>query len=425
MMKKKILILYLILVLSLLLERLKAQAILELPSIGCGRLLNVNQFGADRGADGTILNPGICLGRIGRVAENPSRMVDTNINSYGRLYIGVGAAINCRMFLAAYRNDGIKFSANKPIYIDIEAQGFNFNSTIDNVNVLFYNGSNFVSRQSLGGKFFIDFGGNAARKLVKFIPPAQWDRIEIETKELAGIGFTFSEIKVYNIFSEFYRLQNLNFNLQPSDKTILEGASTNMQTSIVSGNGIPSGITYQWQVNIGNGWINLSNNSVYAGVNTENLQINNAPGSIDLNKYRLTAQSQFGTCRFSGISDEAILRVNYVLGGQIGSDQSFCTGSINNPAAFVEIASAMGSGNLSYQWESSFDNINFTNISGADTATYDVPSGISQTTYYRRKVTSTLNAATTSAYSNVITVSVLKCYLECIISNQMNTIFLK
>ncbi|UKB81634.1 hypothetical protein [Chryseobacterium sp. MEBOG07] len=404
---------------------LHAQEIVQLPSLGCGRLLDVNKFGADRGAEGTILNPGTCRARIGRVAENPSAMADPNVNSYGRLNVGIGAAISCRMFLAAYRDDGVKFPAQKPIYVDIEAQGFNFNASINNANVVFYNGSSLVSRQSIGGKFFFDFGGNAARKLVKFIPPAQWDRIEIETREFAGIGFTFSEIKVYNIFSEFYRLQNLIFNQQPTDKTVIVGGNTNMQANIVINDEIPIPILYQWQVNTAGSWGNLQNNGIYSGVNTPSLQINNIPANFDDNRYRLTAQSKFGTCLFNGTSNEALLRVNFVSGGEISANQALCIGKDDDPAAFIQITAASGLGNLAYQWESSPNNVSFTAISGATALLYDPPPGIVQTTYYRRKVSSTLNSTVVSAYTNVLNVSVVKCYLDCIISNKMTTTLLK
>lgn len=399
-------------------EMLIAQAIVEIPSLGCGRLLNVNKFNNSNG--------GItCIFRLGRVAENAYRMTDPNINSFGRIYLGTGAAIGCRMYLTAYRDDGVKFPANKPIYIDIEAQGFNFNASINNANVVFYNGNNPISRQSIGGKFFIDFGGNAARKLVKFIPPAQWDRIEIETTELAGIGFAFSEIKVYNIFSEFYRLQNLTFSTQPSDKTILEGGDTNMQANIAITDETPNNITYQWQVNMGNGWNDLSNNATYNGVTTTNLQINNVPRNFDNFKYRLLAHSQFGSCLFNGASDQATLRVNYVSGGQVVSDQKLCRGKEDNPVAFTQTITSVGSGVLTYQWEYSFNNLSFINISGAVGTTYDPPAGVNQTTYYRRKTTSELNGTTISSHSNILKVSVIDCYLNCIISNKMITIGLK
>ena len=59
------------------------------------------------------------------------------------------------------------------------------------------------------------------------------------------------------------------------------------------------------------------------------------------------------------------------------------------------------------QWQSSTDNTNFSNISGATSATYDVLSGLTITTYYRRITVATLNSiACQSIPTNVLTVTV-------------------
>lgn len=45
-------------------------------------------------------------------------------------------------------------------------------------------------------------------------------------------------------------------------------------------------ITYQWQVNNGTGWNNLSNGGVYSGVNSATLNITQSPGTLDGYQYR-------------------------------------------------------------------------------------------------------------------------------------------
>ena len=67
---------------------------------------------------------------------------------------------------------------------------------------------------------------------------------------------------------------------------------------------------------------------------------------------------------------------------------------------------ALASGTISYSWESSTDNTVWTVISGATSATYDPPTGLTTTTYYRVVVTSTLNGTTCSAVSNVALVTI-------------------
>ncbi len=49
-----------------------------------------------------------------------------------------------------------------------------------------------------------------------------------------------------------------------------------------------SGTSYQWQVNSGAGFVNLTNDTIYAGVTTDSLRITNPPGSYYGNVYRCT-----------------------------------------------------------------------------------------------------------------------------------------
>ncbi len=56
-------------------------------------------------------------------------------------------------------------------------------------------------------------------------------------------------------------------------------ASTSLTSNLV-------GISYQWQVNTGGGFTNITNNANYSGTNTQILQINNAPSSWSGYQYR-------------------------------------------------------------------------------------------------------------------------------------------
>ena len=73
------------------------------------------------------------------------------------------------------------------------------------------------------------------------------------------------------------------------------------------------------------------------------------------------------------------------------------------PAAFSSLTDALGGrASIQYQWQSSPDNSTYTDIAGATLATYVPSSTISVTTYFRRKVSTSLD---TDIYSNVITVT--------------------
>jgi hypothetical protein len=55
-----------------------------------------------------------------------------------------------------------------------------------------------------------------------------------------------------------------------------------------------TGATYQWQIDIGSGYSNISNGPNYAGVNTATLQINNVPTSFSGYKYRCVVNAVNG-----------------------------------------------------------------------------------------------------------------------------------
>jgi len=92
-----------------------------------------------------------------------------------------------------------------------------------------------------------------------------------------------------------------------------------------------------------------------------------------------------------------------VYAGSIAGSQTICAGALPNFLGSVASASA-ASGTILYQWQASTTSslAGFTNIAGANTATFTTP-GLNTTTYYRRAAsTTTANVA----YSNVLTLSV-------------------
>jgi hypothetical protein len=88
--------------------------------------------------------------------------------------------------------------------------------------------------------------------------------------------------------------------------------------------------------------------------------------------------------------------------GIIGFDQGICLNQ-DDPNPFIELAPAFGSiGNYAYQWQESTDGINFTNIAGATSATYDPPASLTTKTFFRRVITSGCE----TLISNVVSVTV-------------------
>ena len=58
------------------------------------------------------------------------------------------------------------------------------------------------------------------------------------------------------------------------------------------------GNTYQWQVDIGNGFVDISNNSSYAGANNYNLEIKNIPSSWYGYQYRCVVDGKVSSIQF-------------------------------------------------------------------------------------------------------------------------------
>jgi hypothetical protein len=93
------------------------------------------------------------------------------------------------------------------------------------------------------------------------------------------------------------------------------------------------------------------------------------------------------------------------LGGTIAGDQTSCSALTPVVALTSVAAGTQGSCNLvavPYQWQSSIDNVTFTDISGANALTYTIPSPLSQTTYFRRAYRNFCD----TAYSNTVTVTI-------------------
>lgn len=175
------------------------------------------------------------------------------------------------------------------------------------------------------------------------------------------------------------------------------GALTLTSTAAATGSG---SITYQWEssttdCNSGFSDITLNGNS----------ETYNVPSGLLVTTYfRRKAISSLNGVDCFNYSNCLTITINNVTPGSIGSDQTICT---NNPNPFTSIAIGAGSGALAYQWQKSTTDCNsgFSDISGAIGITYDAPAGLTVTTYYRRRVTSTLNSVACVAYSNCVTVT--------------------
>jgi gliding motility-associated-like protein len=125
---------------------------------------------------------------------------------------------------------------------------------------------------------------------------------------------------------------------QPSNSTICE--ATNASFTV---NASGSGLTYQWQLNTGSGWNNISNGAVYAGVNSSTLSITGATKAMNAYQYQVIVG---GTCAPSVTSTAATLSVN--ANPAIVANPSSTSTCDGNNASFS--VSATGTA-INYQWQ--------------------------------------------------------------------------
>ena len=176
-------------------------------------------------------------------------------------------------------------------------------------------------------------------------------------------------------------------------RTVCSGSAA----PLIRSQSLPAGgsgsYTYQWQVSYNNtSWTPAS------GTNTGSSY--NPPGTITQRTYyRRKVTSNCGSL----YSNTVTISVYNTLtaGGSIGGNQTVCTGDAS-PQISSQSLPTGGTGTYLFQWQVSYDNMNWTLAPGANMgASYDPSGAVTQRTYYRRKVFSC-----GSLYSNTVTISV-------------------
>lgn len=158
-----------------------------------------------------------------------------------------------------------------------------------------------------------------------------------------------------SIVSDTFKLA---INVLPSIVSSPTGQSVCVGNKIifaVQANG--TGVSYRWQVNKGNGFEYLSTDNNYENVNNAQLLIKNIPFSFNNFEYRCEV---FSSC-LSIFSNTATLQVDptiTVLGQPV--NKTICQ---NNSTTFNVSAVHIGGGSVSYQWQISFNGINYSNLS--------------------------------------------------------------
>jgi hypothetical protein len=187
-----------------------------------------------------------------------------------------------------------------------------------------------------------------------------------------------------------------------TDQTICSGGDPEAFAINIAATG-SGALTYQWQSSTTDCATNCTDIS---GATDASYDV--PSGLTETMYYRRIVTSTLNGLPCSDLSNCVTVLINNVSGGTLDADQTICFGG--DPDAFTINIAAAGSGALTYQWQSSTTDCatDFTDISGATDATYDVSPGLTVSTNYRRIVTSTLNGVICTAMSNCIAISVFE-----------------
>lgn len=171
-------------------------------------------------------------------------------------------------------------------------------------------------------------------------------------------------------------------------QTICQGNTPSVISSSTNGSSTSGIVSYEWQSNASGSYATIS------GATDATYQ----PGALTATTsyQRRTVSTSGSTSCYSAYTTPITITVNSsVLAGTVSGSQTICSGS---SATGVHVSGHQGS----IQWQSSTDNINFTNITGQTEPTLSTGS-LSTTTYYRAVVT----FSGCSGYSTTGTVNVL------------------
>jgi gliding motility-associated-like protein len=179
------------------------------------------------------------------------------------------------------------------------------------------------------------------------------------------------------------------------DQTICHNATPAPLTSVGPASGGTGTYTYQWQSNNGSTWTNISG-ATSATYTPEAL--------TQTTQYRRQVRNSNETCD-PVYSNTVTITVNpELLPGTIAEGQTICHGATPDPLTSITAASG-GTGDYTYQWQSSTNNgTTWTDIPGETSTTY-TPDALTQTTQYRRQARNSDNTCS-PVYSNTITITV-------------------
>ena len=175
---------------------------------------------------------------------------------------------------------------------------------------------------------------------------------------------------------------------QPANSTISPGSGTSF-TVVASG----TGLSYQWQVNSGSGYVNVVNNTTYSGATTATLTLSTVGAGLNGALYQVVVS---GTVAPSVTSSPATLTV-LAVAPLITTQPLSQTVVVGDLVTFTVAAS--GSAPLAYQWRR-----NGTDLAGQTSPSYSFVATLAdQGALFSATVTNAGGQATSLAATLVVT----------------------
>jgi len=217
---------------------------------------------------------------------------------------------------------------------------------------------------------FTDVSGATSQNFTPTTPLTQTTYFRRKVTETHGPTIGYS-----NTATVFVYPQLIGGSIGPSSQSIsFNGTPATLTISGVSGG--TNSYTFLWESSV--------DNNTWTSIYTATSTIFAPPALTNTMYYRVQVASN-GVYAYSAV---ATISVNAQLfGGSVSpSYLSFISG--NSPGPIINLSPAFGGncGSYAYQWQSSSDGFNYTDISGATSANY-TPGTLSATTWFRRKAT--------------------------------------
>ncbi|AYL98685.1 gliding motility-associated C-terminal domain-containing protein [Mucilaginibacter celer] len=232
------------------------------------------------------------------------------------------------------------------------------------------------------------------------IPHATFGR----TTELriSGIkAFGMGDVNTLAGFAAYNDVIKFNHIANPPAPAVITITICSAAAAVLNGevqNPVPD--SFLWQINSNGNWVSAPAGNTLKDYITSSLT-NNTASSIVYSLRRRTSTA--GVIAFDSYYDVTVRPIRSVTNNSISAPPvtQFC--STGDPTSITGSTPTGGDGTFTYQWQSSTDNLTFTDITGATGKNYD-PAALKKDTYYRRVVSS--GACTTPVNSNVIIIRV-------------------